>query len=71
MRPRRQQLTWIFFIILSISYLMVLHIQGLLRSNPLGFLADIIGPAIGIYVFAEILARLWHKHVRGEKDAFK
>ncbi len=71
MKPPKSRLTWILFTILSVFYLTVLYTQGLLRSNPLAFFANILGPAIGIYVFAEIIARRWYKHKGNERRTEK
>ena len=71
MRPSKPRVTWILFIILSIFYLMVMYTQGLIRNNPLDFFASVLGPAIGLYVFAEIIARQWYKHTNTEKDLKK
>jgi len=71
MKPPKSRLTWILFVILSVFYLTVLYAQGLLRSNPLDFFANILGPAIGIYVFAEIIARQWYKHKGNERSTGK
>lgn len=68
MRLSKPRLTWILFIILSILYLMVMYTQGLIRNNPLDFFASVLGPAIGLYVFAEIIARQWYKLTKAEKD---
>jgi len=67
--PPKPRLRWILFTILSIFYLFVLYTQGLIRNTPLDFFASIIGPAIGIYVFAEIITRKWCKHTGTRKDA--
>ena len=67
----KSRLTWILFVILSFFYLTVLYTQGLIRSNPLDFFANILGPAIGIYVFAEIIARQWYKHRGKERNIEK
>jgi len=71
MRPPKSRFTWILFAILSVFYLTVLYTQGLLRSNPLDFFANILGPAIGIYVFAEIIARQWYKYKGSERRTEK
>ena len=71
MNNSKPHLTWILFVILCILYLIVMYMQGLIRNNPLDIFASILGPAIGLYVFAEIIARQWYKHTKAEKDPKK
>jgi hypothetical protein len=63
----RPRLTLLLFLILGVIYLMAASPHGLLSGSALSVFAKNIGPAIGVYIFAEIVSRkIWGSVKGGE-----
>ena len=63
----RPRLTLLLFFILGGIYLMAAFPHGLLSGSALSIFAKNIGPALGVYIFAEIVSRKIWSSVKGEE----